>query len=166
MGLDMYMSVRKYVSKIEKFKADGDHEINPEFDSVVESAGLTDITRDATTAYTGAYVEAPVMYWRKANAIHKWIVDNCADGVDKCQQIYVSREKLTDLWRTAFRVTENPELASELLPTESGFFFGPTEYDEYYYRNVEETFQELSKLKDNLDKPENDDLDVIYQASW
>ena len=33
-------------------------------------------------------------YWRKANAIHGWFVNNLADGVDECQQIPVS---VTDL---------------------------------------------------------------------
>jgi len=36
-------------------------------------------------------------YWRKANAIHGWFVRNCADGVDECQPIAVSRDDLTAL---------------------------------------------------------------------
>lgn len=36
-------------------------------------------------------------YWRKANAIHGWFVNECADGVDECQEIPVSREQLERL---------------------------------------------------------------------
>lgn len=38
-------------------------------------------------------------YWRKANAIHGWFVRNCAEGVDECQPIAVSREQLEALRR-------------------------------------------------------------------
>lgn len=36
-------------------------------------------------------------YWRKANAVHGWFVRECADGVDECQEIFVSREQLLKL---------------------------------------------------------------------
>lgn len=38
-----------------------------------------------------------VGYWRKANAIHGWFVRECADGVDECQEIFVSRDQLKQL---------------------------------------------------------------------
>ena len=38
-----------------------------------------------------------IAYWRKANAIHGWFIRNCADGVDECQPIAVSRNDLTAL---------------------------------------------------------------------
>ena len=36
-------------------------------------------------------------YWRKANAVHKWFVDNVQDGKDDCGSYYVSKEKLQQL---------------------------------------------------------------------
>jgi hypothetical protein len=39
-----------------------------------------------------------VMYWRKANQIHKWFVDNVQDGVDDCKEYWVSEEKLQELF--------------------------------------------------------------------
>ena len=51
--------------------------------------------------------------------------------------------------------------AEELLPTTSGFFFGSTEYDEYYFEELERTEKELTEL---LRDKTWDYLE--YQASW
>jgi hypothetical protein len=37
------------------------------------------------------------------------------------------------------KIIKDPTVASELLPTESGFFFGNTDYNEYYYRDLLDT---------------------------
>ena len=36
------------------------------------------------------------------------------------------------------QVLKDHSKAEELLPTMSGFFFGSTDYDDYYYKDVEE----------------------------
>ena len=41
--------------------------------------------------------EEELMYWRKANAIHKFFVDNAAHGVDDCQPVQVTLDVLKDL---------------------------------------------------------------------
>lgn len=41
-------------------------------------------------------------------------------------------------------VIDNPNTAKNLLPTEEGFFFGSTDYDEYYVNDLKET-QEILK---------------------
>ena len=69
--------------------------------------------------------------------IHKWFVDHVQEGEDDCKQYYVSREQLKELLGTCKLVIENHELAGELLPTQDGFFFGSTEYDDEYFKNVE-----------------------------
>ena len=54
----------------------------------------------------------------------------------------------------------NTEVAEELLPTASGFFFGGTEYDEYYFEQVVETLEVLEKeLESGADE-------FYYNASW
>ena len=50
--------------------------------------------------YLGVRTEqgiAEVGYWRKANAVHGWFVRECANGVDECQEIPVSKIKLLEL---------------------------------------------------------------------
>lgn len=46
-------------------------------------------------------------YWRKANAIHGWFVNNLADGVDECQQIPVSVADLLQLQSACEQVLAN-----------------------------------------------------------
>ena len=79
------------------------------------------------------------MYWRKANAIHKWFVDNVQYGDDDCKEYEVSPKKLIELRDLCRKVLAARDEAERLLPTQSGFFFGGTEYDEYYYADLEYT---------------------------
>lgn len=100
-------------------------------------------------------------YWRKANAIHKWFVDNCGGGGDYCQEMYVSEDKLKGLRDLCERVMANKNLASELLPTESGCFFGSLEYDDYYFECIEYTIKVINDIINNPNVSH-----VYYQASW
>lgn len=104
-----------------------------------------------------------VMYWRKANAIHKWFVDNVQDGVDECQESIVSVEKLKELLEILRKVSQNDSLAPELLPTESGFFFGGTEYDDWYFEKIKETIRVLYPL---VYSTETEEAEYFYRASW
>lgn len=42
-------------------------------------------------------INVQVGYWRKVNSVHGWFVRECADGVDDCRPVSVSREKLYKL---------------------------------------------------------------------
>lgn len=99
-------------------------------------------------------------YWRKDNQIHKWFVDNVQRGVDNCAIYDVSEEQLKELRLLCEEVLENNDLASEVLPTESGFFFGGTEYDEYYYEGLKTTIEIIDwALSQGFDYFE-------YESSW
>jgi hypothetical protein len=100
-------------------------------------------------------------YWRKANAVHQWFVDNCQNGEDDCRDAYVSREKLEELLSVTKEVLADHSKADELLPTQSGFFFGSTEYDEYYFQDLELT----QKILENA-LSMSDEWDFGYQSSW
>lgn len=101
-----------------------------------------------------------VAYWRKFNALHKWFVDNCQNGIDECQYSEVTQEHLAKLQEIFQNLTN--ENCEELLPTQSGFFFGSTEYDHWYWNDVEETKNVLNQLKE-FDW-ENEKL--VYHSSW
>ena len=77
MGLDMYLKARKFVSNWD-FRPE-DKPINQ---SIREAMGLGH--RDDEDS--DVYVTIGVGYWRKANQIHKWFVDNCQNGRDECQE--------------------------------------------------------------------------------
>ncbi len=114
-----------------------------------------------------------VGYWRKANHIHAWFVDNCQDGIDECQTTEVDKEKLEELFsicRTIINpgggsvpLIEKESIAQEKLPTRQGFFFGGTEYDQYYYEDVDETMNILEKV---LAETDFENESIYYSASW
>lgn len=110
-----------------------------------------------------------VGYWRKFNALHNWFVENVQDGVDECQSELVTRESFERLQITLEKVLEqegNPDedLLDELMPTTSGFFFGSTEYNTYYFEEVRRT----KTMVDNILSEWDDDspFEYYYQSSW
>ena len=101
------------------------------------------------------------IYWRKANAIHNYIVEKHAGGVDECQRIMMSREDIRQLADHCTAVVNDRSLAPDLLPTTEGFFFGDTDYNDWYFKQLENTERELNAML------EKDDWDFMeYQASW
>ena len=157
MGLDMYLTVRtdfyEYFMGDEKYAA-------------VQTAVRN--TLGTPSEFKATSVAYEVMYWRCANAIHKWFVDNVQEGVDECQESYVSVDQLETLLDVCRRVLEDNSLASQLLPTESGFFFGSTEYDEWYFENVRNTYEGLGRVLDFMRAKESVQTErwgLYYQAS-
>ena len=86
-----------------------------------------------------------VCYWRKANAIHRWFVENVQDGVDDCGIYIVSVEQLKELLHLAKEALASSEPAN-FLPTMSGFFFGGTDYGEWYREDLKHTIKTLSEI--------------------
>jgi hypothetical protein len=145
MGLDMYLYAEKYL-----WRDDGKaKQIAVMFPEMGERP------------FKGVKVE--FMYWRKANQIHDWFVRECQDGKDECQTKEVDREKLLELLDLCHQVKADPSLAPKLLPTAPGFFFGSTEYGEYYMEDIEATIKGLEPL---LDENAFSDWDFSYRASW
>ncbi len=104
-----------------------------------------------------------VAYWRKANQIHGWFVENVQHGEDNCDFYEVRKEHLSELLDRVNAVLKNKSLAPKLLPTYPGFFFGPTEYEEHYSYWLEESKKMLSKVIRETDW--NREM-VVYASSW
>ena len=104
-----------------------------------------------------------VAYWRKANAIHGWIISN-ASAVDNCTPIHVSKMDLVQLRDNCQKVIDEGtlETALELLPPASGFFFGSTEVDDWYWQDIKDTLEKLNTIIDET----SDDQEFEYHASW
>jgi len=61
-------------------------------------------------------------------------------------------------------IMEDSSAAEELLPTSEGFFFGGTEYDEYYMQDIKNTIRMLEEelaIEYGKDQPE-----YYYRSSW
>jgi len=176
MGLDMYLFVREreYVSKHyssggTKLKLKYPKELLEVFDNFRdENYSDEKVWDDRSVSRSTDY---KIGYWRKANHIHNWFVTHCAEGVDECQEIYVSFNELEDLYNACDAVMKDHSKASELLPTQSGFFFGGTDYDDYYFQDIQDTMEILEKTLKFLHNQEHKknnrkDFQIIYQASW
>ena len=68
-------------------------------------------------------------------------MDNIQRGVDNCATYYVGKEDLEKLKTICEEVLKHPEKAEELLPTQEGFFFGTTDYDEWYFNDIQDTIE-------------------------
>jgi hypothetical protein len=192
MGLDMYLSKRHYVQNWKHNGPEKQHEITVKIGGNIHPH----IKPSKIT-----YIIEEVAYWRKANAIHDWFVQHCQEGRDECQESYVTREQLQELYDTCVLVRDNSKLkdgnvnngatiekvgdeivekpiivkgkviedasvAEDLLPTAAGFFFGGTDYDEYYMQDILNTIEMLkpeleAKYENGFYEPE-----YYYRASW
>ena len=148
MGLDMYLSGKLYLSEYE-----------PERKQLADA--ITNLlAMDDDMPVTS--IEKEMGYWRKANQIHNWFVNNVQRGEDNCGTYYVSREDLKQLHNTVTQVLLNKEKAPELLPCVRGCFFGSTDYDEYYFIDLENTISILNKALSDKYK----DWTFNYSSSW
>lgn len=159
MGLDSYLEARRFVSGYSHSGSD-EQEM---FRQIVDSVGMSDAHDERFVT-----VNVNVAYWRKANAIHDWFVKNVQDGEDDCKTYYVPREKLMELEELCRRVVQSgePEVAAELLPTASGFFFGDTDYDEYYFQQIDWTAKRLAEILTKLPDGGMRGVDFYYNSSW
>ena len=81
----------------------------------------------------------------------------------------VTVDNLKELLETCKKVLADHSLAQSLLPTQSGFFFGSTDYGEWYYADIEDTIKIIEPvLKFAEHKLKNKEYvwKVIYEASW
>ena len=182
MGLDMYLTISEYVTRTKRDNLMGDAPAsNPLFEELVNRRpSWVD-----KSGFHGISIDYPAGYWRKANGIHGWFVNNVQDGRDECQKSYVSPEQLRELrdacelvlWThnkadgaslpdDVFDDRSVQTVAEEVgLATKSGFFFGGTEYDEYYLEDLRYTAKLITRLE-VAGVFDNAWVDVFYQASW
>ena len=162
MGLDMYLSKKTYVKRWE-------HQTPKEKHSVTVNKG--DQPHPTIKTDRVSYVVEEIGYWRKANQIHAWFVDNVQDGVDDCKNYYVEIEKLKELLDICIEIkglyAKNKqkfrEYATEKLPTRTGFFFGDDRYEDNYMYDINNT---IEILQDVYEQDADWFGDYTYQSSW
>jgi hypothetical protein len=148
MGLDMYLTKRIFVGAQYKHR---------------EVTGNIEVKADGKPIKIDfskiAYVEEAAAYWRKANQVHAWFVKNVQDGKDDCGDYYVAKDQIRELIMACTTAIETKR--PDILPPQSGFFFGSTDVDEYYYEQLKNTVQMLTAL--DLD---DSDASYHYRSSW
>lgn len=159
MGLDMYLIKRKKSKKIDN---------------------LWDFDKD-------------LMYWRKANQIHRYfctygeeiekdisykiskeILEKLLEKCNNIMDIVITEEgkikngetlkngEWEPILQDGITIVNKDEIA-EILPTQDGFFFGSTEYDQWYLDDIRNTKKVLEEILKEVDF-ENEDC--FYLASW
>jgi len=151
MGLDMYLYKRSYVKNWDHMGPAERHAI-----TVTKGGEPTPIKPERIS-----YIIEEVAYWRKANAIHRWFVEQVQEGKDDCGEYDVASDQLAELRDLCAKVLANRDKAADLLPAQSGFFFGPTDYNDYYFSDVQETHDTLTALL-----LESKYGDYQYHSSW
>lgn len=196
MGLDMYLKkypkVYKDERKIDLANLDPD---DLQRDNPALYLYLKPYEKTAGSGnYTWRTYSEQIGYWRKANQIHNWFVENVQSGIDECQSSFVSREQLAFLLDLCKMVRmscnlvpgtitngyllaangtepiyqegmliEDSFMAQICLPATSGFFFGSTEYEQYYVQDIDETIAILERV---LEETDFEKEEVYYRASW
>ena len=152
MGLDMYLTKETYVGAYHSF-----NNVEGKVEITIDGKPLNiDVSKLET-------IVERVGYWRKASAVHKWFVEKVQDGVDNCQKSYVEISQLEALRDECKNALKFKDKANEILQTTKGFFFGGTNYDEWYFQGLEATVEIIDNALENVDE---DTDSFFYQASW
>lgn len=154
MGLDMYLSAEKYLGNW----GHSEESEKKAFNSVIESIGfdLKDLPPDSPSLT----VNVSIGYWRKANHIHDWLVNNCAGGVDDCRPVNVGGRALAELRSLCLEAIATKNAA--LLKPCEGFFFGGTGIDDDYWQDLAATVE----IIDRAIRLSKRGYGIGYRASW
>jgi len=109
-------------------------------------------------------------YWRKANHIHKYFVDNFGFKENNtkydCEydKLMIFKDVLGDLLSS-----KSKNLAEKILPRMKGHYFGDQSIDEYsadslYWNDLEYTFKILNDLENIINIFAN--TKILYKAHW
>lgn len=142
MGLDMYLTAERY------FWNEGDKK--PRVAGIPKGFEVKSVRVEAA-------------YWRKSNQIHAWFVKNVQNGKDDCKEYDVAFSQLIELREACVTVLGDRDTAPTVLPVQSGFFFGVTEYDEWYFSDIQETIVMIDKITKGFDYRI---WGLTYRASW
>ena len=135
--------------------------------------------------------DATLASFRKVNFIQKFFKDKYK--VPNNEHVGITKEDLQELANLCERVIDKFEewdgakealesddyieppkhiqdYAAELLPTCDGFFFGSTDYDNWYFNDVKDTLKTvrevLQEVEDTYEAEDADDYQLFYLAWW
>jgi uncharacterized protein YxjI len=130
-------------------------------------------------------------YFRKVNFIQKFFEDKYEIPDD--ERVRITKEDLRELadlcervidkfeeWDGAKEALESDDYieppkhiqdyADELLPTCEGFFFGSTDYDNWYFNDVKDTMKTIreviQEVEDTYEVEDADNYQLFYRAWW
>ncbi|MEB5953092.1 hypothetical protein [Enterococcus innesii] len=106
-----------------------------------------------------------IAYWRKANQIREFFVTYVPDEQhENIENLPITLEMLATLEERINKCLKDKDInvCERLLPTSSGFFFGSTEYDSYYFEDLEMTLPFIKIARNEIENGNH----VIYHEWW
>ena len=166
MGLDIFFRAK---SKNEKLRKEYE-EIYAEYRDALKrydnEGGFEDKINVLEDKLDKCYnaLHSDIAYFRKVNFLLPYFgyEENCSNIViDRCEieELVNVCKKVLDAKNT----NEAESVADELLPTEAGFFFGSTDYDEWYFNDVREVADKFTEILDTFDFDENE---LVMSCWW
>lgn len=189
MGLDMYLNAKLYIPAYDH-NTEKEKKLYKEIADkcdIIKHAYRND-TRSVEVSFIVAYWRKAnhIHKWFVKNVQDE--IDECQDSyisreqlqelVDTCKKILNTIETVKGDVHTGTvyypdgtvqnltkkgRLVAQKNIAEKFLPTQEGFFFGSTDYDEYYLQDLQSTIDMIEPLLNdkNLDK-----FDFYYRSSW
>jgi hypothetical protein len=99
---------------------------------------------------------------RKENHIQRAIEQMKGQSAVNCGYLFLNREDIALLVESLRTVNENPDYASAVLPTQNGFFFGGTQYDEWYFEDIKRELVDFEQILKDWDES----AAYAYWAWW
>lgn len=91
-------------------------------------------------------------YFRKVNFLFAYYQNN-GKMVDECYAL-TDKDDIDDIISRCERVLKDHKQAEYLLPTQSGFFFGSTDFDKWYFSDVKDCLRQMKKYRKLLENEE------------
>lgn len=98
-----------------------------------------------------------VAYFRKVNFLIPFF-----GYEENCSNIEIDKYQVEDLIEACKEVLANHDKASFLLPTQTGFFFGSTDYDDWYFDDVQNAKEKFEEILADFDRDE----DILLMHCW
>ena len=98
-----------------------------------------------------------VAYFRKVNFLIPFF-----GYEENCSNIEIDKYQVEDLIEACKEVLASHDKASFLLPTQAGFFFGSTDYDDWYFDDVESVKTTFESILEDFDQEE----DILTMHCW
>lgn len=128
--------------------------------NILEEVKTPDVVETVFKAHSTDIYDIHDAYFRKVNFIYAFFREDMVD--ESCVADKYRIGQLIDVCENVLEHRGNEAYAKKHLPTTEGFFFGSTEYDQWYWNDVKNCIKQMRKLY----KAMSDDDFVIWEFSW
>ena len=151
----------RYFAFVEKLRPliakNYDFKIYPYTNGILDLPELEErLKKEVEMAYEGYDA-----YFRKVNFLFAYYQNN-GKLIDECYA-FTDKDDIDDIISRCERVLKDHKQAEYLLPTQSGFFFGSTDFDKWYFSDVKDCLRQMKKYRKLLEDEETTGY-VIF--SW